>query len=139
MGANDGAEASAATAPLRSSNEMRMLAGPAVRISAPKMDFSGLNGNTVSSRRFTIRWVRKRGSRAMARFSELLQELARAERDVARFARQAEFVRELDADGHDTTFGAKRLLVMLANLNQMERRRQQIVRKLSVYQRELAA
>jgi uncharacterized protein YgbK (DUF1537 family) len=79
----------------------------------------------------------------MARFSELLQELARAERDVAvgqaQFARQAKVVRELDADGHDTTFGAKRLLVMLANLNQMERRRQQIVRKSAVYQRELAA
>jgi uncharacterized membrane protein YccC len=66
----------------------------------------------------------ERGSRAIARFSELLPELARAERDVAegqaRIARQAQLVRELDADGHDTTFSAKRLLVMMANLNQME-------------------
>jgi hypothetical protein len=79
----------------------------------------------------------------MARFSELLRELARSERDVAerqaRIARQAELVRELDADGHDTTFSAKRLLVMLANLNQMERRRQQIVRQLAVSKGELAA
>jgi hypothetical protein len=79
----------------------------------------------------------------MARFSELLRELARSERDVAegqaRIARQAELVREFDADGHDTTFSAKRLLVMLANLNQMERRRQQIVRQLAVSKGELAA
>jgi hypothetical protein len=79
----------------------------------------------------------------MARFSELLRELARSERDgaegQARIARQAELVRELDADGHDTTFSAKRLLVMLANLNQMERRRQQIVRQLAVSKGELAA
>jgi hypothetical protein len=87
--------------------------------------------------------VRKRGSRAMARFSELLQELARAERDVAegqaRLARQAQLVRDLDADGHDTTFSARRLLVMMTNLNQMESRRQRLVRELSVSQRELAA
>jgi hypothetical protein len=86
--------------------------------------------------------VRKRGSRAMARFSELLQELARAERDVAegqaRLARQAQLVRDLD-DGHDTTFSARRLLVMMTNLNQMESRRQRLVRELSVSQRELAA
>jgi hypothetical protein len=79
----------------------------------------------------------------MARFSQLLRELARSERDVAegqaRIARQAELVRELDADGHDTTFSAKRLLVMLANLNQMERHRQQIVRELSASQRQLVA
>lgn len=79
----------------------------------------------------------------MARFSDLLRELARSERDVAegqaRIARQAELVRELDADGHDTIFSAKRLLVMVANLNQMERRRQQIARELSVSKRELAA
>jgi hypothetical protein len=69
----------------------------------------------------------------MARFSELLRELAQSERDVAdgqaRIARQAELVRKLDADGHDTIFSAKRLLVLLANLNQMERRRQEIVRQ----------
>jgi hypothetical protein len=79
----------------------------------------------------------------MARFSELLRELAQSERDVAdgqaRIARQAELVRKLDADGHDTTFSAKRLLVLLANLNQMERRRQEIVRQLSVSKRKLAA
>jgi hypothetical protein len=79
----------------------------------------------------------------MARFSQLLRELARSERDVAegqaRIARQAELVRELDADGHDTTFSAKRLLVMVANLNQMERHRQQIVRELSGSKGELAA
>ena len=79
----------------------------------------------------------------MARFSELLQELARAERDVAegqaRLARQAQLVRDLDADGHDTTFSGRRLLVMMANLNQMESRRQRLVRELSVSQRELAA
>jgi hypothetical protein len=79
----------------------------------------------------------------MARFSDLLRELARSERDVAegraRIVRQAELVRELDADGHDTTFSAARLLVMIANLNQMERRRQQIVRELAVSERELAA
>ena len=79
----------------------------------------------------------------MARFSELLQELARAERDVAegqaRLARQAQLVRDLDAEGHDTTFSARRLLVMMTNLNQMESRRQRLVRELSVSQRELAA
>jgi hypothetical protein len=79
----------------------------------------------------------------MARFSELLQELAHAERDVAegqaRLARQGQLVRDLDADGHDTTFSAKRLVVMMANLNQMESRRQRLVRALSVSQRELAA
>jgi hypothetical protein len=56
-------------------------------------------------------------------------------------------VRELDADGHDTTFSANWLLVMMANLNQMEndgelnrmdRRRQRIAHELSVSQRELA-
>ena len=79
----------------------------------------------------------------MARFSEPLQELTRAERDFAegqaRLARQAKLVCDLDADGHDTTFSAKRLLVMMANLNQIERRRQQLVRELSVSRRELAA
>jgi hypothetical protein len=71
----------------------------------------------------------------MDRFSELLHELARLERhlavDQARTTRQAEFVRELDADGHDTTFGAKRLIVMAANLNEMKEHRQQIIRELS--------
>jgi hypothetical protein len=71
----------------------------------------------------------------MGRFSELLHELAQLESHVAegqaRIARQAEFVRELDADGHDTTFGAKRLIVMAANLNEMKEHRQQIIRELS--------
>ena len=79
----------------------------------------------------------------MGRFSELQQELAQSERHLAegqaRIARQAAFVRELYADGHYTTFSAKRLLVMMANLNQMGVRRQQIVRELSVSQRDLAA
>jgi hypothetical protein len=87
--------------------------------------------------------MRKRGRRAMARFSDLLRELARSERDVAagraRIVRQAELVRELDADGHDTSFSAARLLVLIANLNQMERRRQRIVRQLSGSKGELAA
>jgi hypothetical protein len=67
----------------------------------------------------------------MTRFSELLQELAQSERHVAegqaRIARQAELVRELDADGHDTTFSAKRLLVTGANSNQLKKRRPEIV------------
>jgi hypothetical protein len=79
----------------------------------------------------------------MAKFSELLQELAQLERGVAdgqaRIARQIEFVRKLDGDGHDTTFGAKRLLVMIANLNQLERHRQQLIRELSGSEREFAA
>jgi hypothetical protein len=69
--------------------------------------------------------------------------MARAERDVAegraRLALQAQLVRDLDADGHDTTFSARRLLVMLANLNQIESRRQQLVRELWFSQRDLAA
>ena len=76
----------------------------------------------------------------MASLSELLQGLPQSERHVAkrqaRITRQAERVHELDADGHDTTFSAKRLLVMGANLNKMERRRQEIVRELLVAQRE---
>jgi hypothetical protein len=79
----------------------------------------------------------------MAIFSQPLQELAQYDRRIvecqARIARQAEFVRELDADGHDTTFGAKRLVVMMTNLTHMEIRRQQILRELSASQRDLAA
>jgi hypothetical protein len=79
----------------------------------------------------------------MGRLSEFRHELVQSERHLAearmRFARQAEFVRERDAAGHYTTFSAKRLLVLAANLNEMERHRQQIVRGLSVSQRELAA
>jgi hypothetical protein len=100
------------------------------------------NRNQAPPQPFIISVVRKRGSRAMGRFSELLHELAQSERRLAegqaRIARQAEFVRELDADGHDTTFGAKRLVVMAANLNEMARRRQQIVRELSTAQKRAA-
>jgi hypothetical protein len=75
----------------------------------------------------------------MGRSSELQQELAQSERHLAegqvRIDRQAEFVRELYADGHDTTFAAKRLLVLAANLNGVERRREQIVRELSAAQK----
>ena len=66
--------------------------------------------------------------------SELQHELAQSERHLAegqeRIAPQAELVRELYADGHDTTFAAKRLLVLAANLNEMERQRHEIVREL---------
>jgi hypothetical protein len=75
----------------------------------------------------------------MDRFSELLHELAQAERHLAegqaRIARQAEFVRELDASGHDTDFSAKRLMVMAANLNEMQEHRQQVLRALSAQKR----
>jgi hypothetical protein len=78
----------------------------------------------------------------MARFSELLHDLAQYERRLAegqaRIARQAEFLRELDAEGHDTSFGAKRLLLMAANLSEMERHRQQILRELSAAQKRAA-
>ena len=79
----------------------------------------------------------------MAKFSELHQELAQSECHLsagqARIARQAEFVRELYAEGHDTTFAAKRLLVLAANLNGMERQREQLVRKLSAAQTRAAS
>jgi hypothetical protein len=79
----------------------------------------------------------------MGRFSELHQELARSERHLAeghaRIARQAKFVRELYAEGHDTNFAAKRLLVLAANLNGMERQREQIVRELSATQTRAAS
>ena len=78
----------------------------------------------------------------MGRFSELQQELVRSERHLAesqaRIVRQAEFVRELYADGHDTTFAAKRLLVLAANLDGMERQREQIARELFAAQRKAA-
>ena len=74
----------------------------------------------------------------MGRFLELQQELVRSEHYLAesqaRIARQAAFVRELYADGHDTTFAAKRLFVLAANLNGMARQRAQIVRELSAVQ-----
>jgi hypothetical protein len=61
----------------------------------------------------------------MSTLSELQHELADSERHLAeakvRFARQADLVRELNADGHVRTFPAKRLLVLAQNLNSMER------------------
>jgi hypothetical protein len=78
----------------------------------------------------------------MGGFSELQQELAQSERHFAegqaRIARQAEFVRELYAYGHDTTFAAKRLLVLAANLNGMARHREEIERELSAAQTRAA-
>jgi hypothetical protein len=78
----------------------------------------------------------------MGRFSELQQELAQSERHLAegqaRIARQADFVRERYAEGHATTFAAKRLLVLAANLNGMARRRERIVRELSAAQKRAA-
>jgi hypothetical protein len=74
----------------------------------------------------------------MARFSELQRELAQSERylaeGAARIARQAEFVRELHAEGHDTSFAAKRLLVLAANLDGIASRREQIAHELSAAQ-----
>jgi hypothetical protein len=78
----------------------------------------------------------------MGRFSELEQELARSDRHLAegqaRIAGQAAVVRELHADGHDTTFAAKRLFVLATNLEGMERRRAQIVRELTATQKRAA-
>jgi hypothetical protein len=75
----------------------------------------------------------------MARFSELQQELAQSERylaeGAARIARQAEFVRELYAVGHDTSFAAKRLLVLAANLDGIKRHREEIAHELSTAQK----
>jgi hypothetical protein len=74
----------------------------------------------------------------MGRCSELQQELARSERYLAegqtRIARQAKFVRELYAEGHDTSFAAKRLLVLAANLDGIERHCERIVNELSAAQ-----
>lgn len=79
----------------------------------------------------------------MGRFSELQQELTRSQRYLAegqeRIARQAEFLCELYADGHDTTFAAKRLLVMAANLEGIERHREQIVRALSAARKRVTS
>jgi hypothetical protein len=79
----------------------------------------------------------------MGGVSELQRELVQFERHLVkgqeRIARQAEFVRELYAQGHDTTFAANRLFVLAANLNEMERHRQQIVRELPAPQKRSAA
>jgi hypothetical protein len=47
-------------------------------------------------------------------------------------------VRELGASGHDTDFSAKRLMVMAANLNEMQEHRQQALRALSAAQKRAA-
>jgi hypothetical protein len=79
----------------------------------------------------------------MGTFSQLQHELADCERHLAeaqvRFARQADMVRELDADGHVRTFPAKRLLVLAQNLNSMESDRRQIVRELWAAQQRAAS
>jgi hypothetical protein len=79
----------------------------------------------------------------MGRVSQLQHELVQSERHLVegqeRIARQAEVVREQYAHGRDTTFAANRLLVWAANLNEMERHRQQLVRKLSAPQKRAAA
>ena len=78
----------------------------------------------------------------MGRFSELQHELAQTERHLAegraRIARQAEYVRELGASGHDTDFSVKRLMVMAGNLNEMQEHRQQVLRSLSAAQKRAA-
>jgi uncharacterized membrane protein YccC len=79
----------------------------------------------------------------MSTFSQLQHELADSERHLAeaqeRFARQADLVRELYADGPVRTFPAKRLLVLAQNLNSMERHRRQIVRELRAAQKSAAS
>jgi hypothetical protein len=63
------------------------------------------------------------------------QYLATADRHIAegaaQIAQQAEIVRELGADGHDTTLANDLLGVMRRNLDVMNAHRQQIVRALS--------
>ena len=79
----------------------------------------------------------------MGRVSELQHELVQSERHLVegqeRIARQAEYVRELYGHGREMTFAANRLLVLAANLNEMERHRQQILRELSAPQKRAAA
>ena len=71
----------------------------------------------------------------MAAFSRLHQDLASANRHItdgqAQIAQQAEIVRELGADGHDTTLANDLLGVMRRNLDVMNAHRQQIVGALS--------
>ena len=76
----------------------------------------------------------------MAAFPELCDELAIADRDVTegqeRIARQAEIVRELSADGHDTSDAQNLLRVMQQSLDAVTAHRQQIVRELASVQGE---
>ena len=76
----------------------------------------------------------------MAAFPELCDELAIADRDVTegqeRIARQAEVVRELSADGHDTSDAQNLLRVMQQSLDAVTAHRQQIVRELASVQGE---
>ena len=76
----------------------------------------------------------------MAAFPELCDELAIADCDVTegqeRIARQAEVVRELSADGHDTSDAPNLLRVMQQSLDAVTAHRQQIVRELASLQGE---
>ena len=76
----------------------------------------------------------------MAAFPELCDELAIADRDVTegqeRIARQAEVVRELRADGHDTSDAQNLIRVMQQSLDAVTAHRQQIVRELASIQGE---
>ena len=71
----------------------------------------------------------------MTETSELRQELALAERHVleseARIARQAEVVRALEADGHDTAQAQELLAVLEQALSAIDTHRRQIVRELA--------
>jgi uncharacterized coiled-coil protein SlyX len=67
--------------------------------------------------------------------SKLRQDLATADRHIAqgeaRIAQQGKVVRELDADGHNTTEAQSLLRLMQRNLNVMNAHRQEIVHELS--------
>ncbi len=71
----------------------------------------------------------------MAEIARVRDELAVADRHVAecqaRIARQAELVRELEHDGHDTKDAENLLQVMKEGLAAIEAHRQHIVRELS--------
>jgi hypothetical protein len=71
----------------------------------------------------------------MAALSQLRQNLATADRHItegeARIARQAKVVRELDADGHNTTLAEALLRAMQRNVDLMNVHRQLIEREMS--------
>ena len=71
----------------------------------------------------------------MGALSKLRRDLATADRHIAegeaRIAQQAEIVRELGADGHDTANERSLLRFMQRNLDVMNVHRQLIVRELS--------
>ena len=70
---------------------------------------------------------------SMAALSKQLQDLATADRHIAegeaRIAQQAEIVRALGADGHDTADARSLLRFMQRNLGVMNCHRQQILRE----------